>query len=223
MSFTRALAARSIALSFADLPAEVVATAKITLQDTIAVALAASEERVVTAVREFVALDGGSGPCTLWGSSERANASQAAFVNGTAAHVDFDDVCWAMNAHPSAVLWPTALAVAESIGASGKDALVGYVAGFEAEADLGAVPRTRSLRSRMASDVDHRSHRRHRSRGEALTLDEAHARTRDRHRVLGGCGNSDEFRHGHQTLARGPRRARRRHSGPPRIQRRHRA
>src|SRR6185369_6679303 len=99
------------------------------------VALAAEDERVVSAVRGLVAEEGGAEVASVFGTSLRVPPSAAAFANGTAAHaLDFDDVCWAMNAHPSTVLWPATLAVAESTRASGERALVGYVAGFEAAA-----------------------------------------------------------------------------------------
>jgi len=140
MAFSADLAARALALGLADVAPSALAVAKATLLDTLAVALAARSERVVSAVTGFIADETREGPCTIWATLGRAGPARAALANGTAAHaLDFDDVCWAMNAHPSAVLWPTVLAVAESVGASGAAALLGYVAGFEAEAEIGAL------------------------------------------------------------------------------------
>lgn len=140
MGFTRDLVERARSIRLEGVPAAAIAVAKSTLLDTLAVALAGRAERVVVAVEGFVADEHARGPVTIWGSSLRASATGAALVNGAAAHaLDYDDVCWAMNAHPSAVLWPTALAVAEATGASGAAALESYVAGFEAAADVGSV------------------------------------------------------------------------------------
>ncbi|MBB4371084.1 2-methylcitrate dehydratase PrpD [Bradyrhizobium sp. cir1] len=65
-------------------------------------------------------------------------ASDAALVNGVAAHVlDYDDV--ALAGHPSAVLVPAILAEGWSRGASGPDMVTAYVAGYELWAQLAAL------------------------------------------------------------------------------------
>ena len=140
MGFTRSLVERALSIRFEAIPPAALHVAKTTLLDTMGVALAGSDERVARAVRALVASEVREGPASIWGTTERASAARAALANGTAAHaLDYDDVCWAMNAHPSAVLWPTALAVGEAQSASGAAALVAYVAGFEAAADLGSI------------------------------------------------------------------------------------
>src|SRR5918999_1705945 len=56
-------------------------------------------------------------------------------VNGAAGHaLDYDDV--ALDGHPSVVLVPTILAEGERLGASGKDLIAAYVAGYETWAEL---------------------------------------------------------------------------------------
>jgi 2-methylcitrate dehydratase PrpD len=140
MGFTEDLARRAHSLRLETVPDAAIEVAKATLLDTIGVALAGRTERVVRIAEKFVRNDEQAGPSTIWGTPFRAGASRAAFVNGTASHaLDYDDVCWAMNAHPSAVLWPAALAVGQLRGASGAEVLASYVAGFEAAADLGTV------------------------------------------------------------------------------------
>jgi 2-methylcitrate dehydratase PrpD len=139
MGFSAEIVARAARRTLADVPSAAIDAAKAAILDTFAVALAARNERVVSIVEGFVRDEGGTGACAIWGSELRASPPRAALVNGTAAHaLDFDDVCWAMNAHPSSVLWPAALVAAEMAGASGAQALLGYISGFEAEADLGA-------------------------------------------------------------------------------------
>src|SRR6185295_15834650 len=75
---------------------------------------------------------------TIWGSDRRASPARAALVNGTAAHaLDFDDVSWAMQGHPSAPLLPAVIAMAESQRASGAETLAAYIVGFEVECRIG--------------------------------------------------------------------------------------
>jgi 2-methylcitrate dehydratase PrpD len=61
--------------------------------------------------------------------------SGAALTNGTAAHaLDYDDV--ALEGHPSVVLVPAILAEGERLGASGRDLIAAYVAGYETWGEL---------------------------------------------------------------------------------------
>ena len=71
------------------------------------------------------------GGATIVFSDRTASAPDAAWINGTAAHVlDFDDFA-RLGGHPSAVLVPAILADAEIAGASGEEMLCAYAAGFE--------------------------------------------------------------------------------------------
>src|SRR5439155_667333 len=75
-----------------------------------------------------VASDGG--PCSIIGSMRTAAPAGAALVNGTLAHgLDFDDTHAVSITHASAVVVPTALAVAESEGVSGRDVVTAIGAG----------------------------------------------------------------------------------------------
>ena len=56
----------------------------------------------------------------------------AALRVGTASHaLDYDDLSWAMDGHPSVALVPPLLALAPEAGASGRDLVAAYAAGFE--------------------------------------------------------------------------------------------
>ncbi len=112
--------------------------AKHAMLDAIGCAVAAGEERVTRALRSLALDRGSAGPATLWGRSERVRPGDAALINGSAAHaLDFDDVSWAMNGHPTVPVLPAAFSLAEVCGSSGADLLVAYVAGFEVQARLG--------------------------------------------------------------------------------------
>ena len=138
MSDTERLARFALGLSLADVPESARATARAAIQDALACAVAGRDERVSRELRAF-ALEQGSAPrATLWGTGERVSPGLAALVNGTAAHaLDFDDVSWAMNGHPTVPLLPAAFAVADATGGSGADLLRAYVVGFEVQAKLG--------------------------------------------------------------------------------------
>ncbi len=138
MSETAQLAAFALGLPLERVPDSVRATARAAILDGLACAIAGREERVTRALRDF-ALEQGSQPrATLWGTGERVSPALAALVNGTAAHaLDFDDVSWAMNGHPTVPLLPAAFAAAEAGGCTGAELLRAYVVGFEVEARLG--------------------------------------------------------------------------------------
>jgi 2-methylcitrate dehydratase PrpD len=65
----------------------------------------------------------------------QTTSPEAALVNATAGHaLDYDDV--AIDGHPSVVLVPAVLAEGERLGASGKDLIAAYVAGYETWGEL---------------------------------------------------------------------------------------
>ena len=93
------------------------AAATRSLVDTVGVALAARADRAVTAVRHWADTESASGRAAVWGDPGRRAASQAALLNGAAAHaLDFDDACPSMPLHPSTVLWPALLAEVDELG-----------------------------------------------------------------------------------------------------------
>lgn len=101
--------------------------------DCIAVTLAGNDLPAVKTLRAVTVEEGGGhGVSTLLGTSLRTNALTAALVNGTSAHAMlFDDTNLTMIGHPSSVLVPAILAVAEEVGATGPEVVRAYAAGFE--------------------------------------------------------------------------------------------
>jgi 2-methylcitrate dehydratase PrpD len=82
--------------------------------------------------------EGGRGPAAVLGTSVRLPPGLAALANGAAGHVlDYDDMSSVYLGHPSVVLVPAVFAVAAMRGASGRDAIGAYVAGFEVASWLG--------------------------------------------------------------------------------------
>ena len=122
-------------LDYRSIPQRALATAKNGFTDCVATAIAGAGEEVTRIVLESIASRGRDGEAALLVGTERANAPDAALVNGVAGHVlDYDDV--ANEGHPSVTLVPAILAEGEALGCSGADALAAYVAGYELWCDL---------------------------------------------------------------------------------------
>ena len=84
------------------------------------------------------AIEKHSGPASLLGLGRSASVREAALVNGTAAHaLDYDDINWTLYGHPSVVVAPPLIAIAEAEGLSTADLLDAYVIGVEVAAKLG--------------------------------------------------------------------------------------
>ncbi|WP_318247020.1 MmgE/PrpD family protein [Microbacterium gallinarum] len=85
------------------------------LVDTVGVSLGAAGTPGERILADWARAESSAGTATVWTTGEKASPSVAALVNGTAAHVlDFDDYSPSMPLHPSAVILPALVAVAES-------------------------------------------------------------------------------------------------------------
>jgi len=132
-SLTRDLAAAASGLEFEGIPRSGIDMAKRGFIDAVGVMLAGKDEPCVSILAETLSPAPGDASL-LWGAG-RAGAPEAAWINAVATHaLDFDDT--ALSAHPSAVLVSAIVAEAEHLGASGRDMLCAYVAGFETWAEL---------------------------------------------------------------------------------------
>jgi 2-methylcitrate dehydratase PrpD len=130
---TRGLAAFISSLSYAHIPQTAASVARKGYTDCVGVLLAGANDSAPQILKAVLAPRGGA--ATLLFGADRAPGPDAAWINGTAAHAyDFDDV--ALKGHPSAVLVPAILAEAQEIGASGKEMITAYAAGYETWADL---------------------------------------------------------------------------------------
>jgi 2-methylcitrate dehydratase PrpD len=137
---TAALAMRISAIRYDELPPAVVQVARQCVLDWIAVTLRAADEPLVRMLAEQVLADGGNAQASLVGLEGRVSVRQAALVNGAASHaLDYDDVNVRMTGHPTVAVLPAALALAESSGASGKDLLAAFTAGYETVCLIGGM------------------------------------------------------------------------------------
>ncbi|HTD78350.1 MAG TPA: MmgE/PrpD family protein [Chloroflexota bacterium] len=113
-------------------PTAVFERARRAVLDTLGVAIAARLEPSFTILARTIGHGTCTGDATVLATRIRTQPAQAAFLNGTAGHaLDFDDVADEIKGHPSVVLVPALLALAEVNGNSGRELLEAYVVGFE--------------------------------------------------------------------------------------------
>ena len=133
MTLSQQLVARLRSLSPAAIPPDVREAAKLHLLDAIGVGLAAAATGAgAPYLKAAPALNGSGGPASIFGSGDGFAAATAALANGGMIHgLEYDDTHTGSIVHGSSVLAATALAAAESAGASGDDLLVAYIKGWE--------------------------------------------------------------------------------------------
>ena len=124
-------------LRFEHIPDAVLRRAEDLFLDWVGSTLAGRNARAVESIARFAAVMGpvreaGERGSEVLISRARTTPLFAAMVNAAASHVaEQDDVHNGAVFHPGAVVIPPALAVAQSIGASGRDMLTAIVAGYE--------------------------------------------------------------------------------------------
>jgi len=128
-------------LTLSDIPADVIEQVKMCLADTLAVAVAGSRMPLAKKLLASGSRLRGTGNSRVLGGQKTGYCPEfAAQVNASCAHVlDFDDNSYAGFVHASAVVLPSAIALAQDTDASGADLLVALVAGLEAELVVGAM------------------------------------------------------------------------------------
>ena len=130
---TRDAAAFVADLRIEDVPSDALRTVSLGFCDCVAVMMAAADAPAVRILSDFHALEASGSSARVLMSSHTTTARDAALINGTAAHAhDFDDIgLGAHPAHPSAVLVPAILALADELGSSGERMSLAYIAGYE--------------------------------------------------------------------------------------------
>ena len=102
------------------------------LVDTVGVMVAGAVSDPARILRQTLGAAAPGGPCLLIGTGRRTNALDAGQANGVAAHaLDYDDGNSIMGGHPSTMLVPAVLALAEELDVSAEDAMVAYATGYE--------------------------------------------------------------------------------------------
>jgi 2-methylcitrate dehydratase len=135
-SLEQRLADFALAIKYENLPADVIASAKCSLLDTLACAFGAvGSDAAGIAEKTIRSTFGDGNAASIIGYSRPATIEGAVFVNGVLVRsLDLNDTYIGTEPlHPSEVL-PTAIAVCEAGGKSGRDLIEAIVVGYEASA-----------------------------------------------------------------------------------------
>ncbi len=126
-------------LRFEDIPDPVRRRAEDLLLDWLGSALAGKGVRPVEAIERFaVRMGPAGGDCEVLITRRRTSPLFAAMVNAASSHVaEQDDVHNGSVFHPATVVFPPALAVAQSIGSTGQELLTAAVVGYEVGVRVG--------------------------------------------------------------------------------------
>lgn len=132
--------------TLSDLPAIVVENGKKSILDGLGLALSGSVAKSGEFVRRHLDdLGASSGTATVIGTSRKVAPRFAAFANGVGIHADdYDDTqlavakdrVYGLLTHPTAPALPSALAMGETVGASGGDVMLAYHIGVEVECKI---------------------------------------------------------------------------------------
>ena len=132
------LARLSRAVTYGAVPDEIRAVVRQCVLDTIGVAIAGAEEELSRILAAELGEQGGPSVAGVPGMALRLPARSAALLHGTAGHaLDYDDVNMEMPGHVSVAVLPAVLALAEERGASGRQIIAAFAAGYELACRLG--------------------------------------------------------------------------------------
>lgn len=130
-NWTAAIAAILAQATYDSLNAETVESVKLLVADGIAVAVAGTREPAPAIVAEHVRALEAKQEASVWGFGYKTTAQHAAYCNAVSMHVlDFEP----MSSPPTHAVSPTvpaALAMAEALGASGREVVAACAKGFE--------------------------------------------------------------------------------------------
>ena len=139
MGLTSRLADWVVNTSFSDIPKEVIDKSKEIMLHATAAGLAATADKDVQIITQYVEEMGGRPECTIMGSGTRSSPVYTALVNSFM--VDQLDFIGAVRRRANAAdraIFPTVMALGERIGLPGKEVLGAFATGCEACTKLGA-------------------------------------------------------------------------------------
>jgi 2-methylcitrate dehydratase PrpD len=136
MEATAKLAKLVTDLKYANIPPKALETVKVALRDCLGVALAGSKEEDARICAQVARQEQAKEETTVIGQGFKTSALNAALANGTAVHaMDFDH-SFTLMGQPTAPIIPASFSLAEALGASGRQLIEAYAAGFEVTARL---------------------------------------------------------------------------------------
>jgi 2-methylcitrate dehydratase PrpD len=118
------------------LPPVAIDKAKMAIMDCIGVAVAGGTEESAQISGRLVREERAKEESTVYGQRMKSSATQAAFLNGIAAHAHDFDHSFVIGGQPTSPIIPAVFSLSDALGSSGKQVLEAYVAGFETTATL---------------------------------------------------------------------------------------
>ena len=124
----------------ADIPGATLEMAGLCVLDWFGLALGGAGEPATRLALQVAMAEGATPVASVVGAGRAFTARQAALVNGVAGHtLDYDDVNLAMHVHPTAVILPGLLALAQARELSGRAVIEAFVVGYEAAGMIGTL------------------------------------------------------------------------------------
>ena len=132
-------------LTYEEIPVEVRQELKRCLVDGIGVVLSGVPAACSRVIQRYIQESGAPGVASVLGTGITTSAALAALANGVAGHAeDYDDTqlstspdrLYGLLTHPTTPALAGTLAVAQEVGASGKELLTAFCAGFEVECKI---------------------------------------------------------------------------------------
>jgi 2-methylcitrate dehydratase PrpD len=137
MGETATLATFVADATLGDVPDDAQDHAKQAIRDYVGVAIYGAGHEVGDKITKYVDRCNAGDEASVFVRG-RASPAGAALANGTFGHaIDFDDTFESIVLHPTSPIFPAALAVGETIDATGADVLEGYVLGCEVAFRIG--------------------------------------------------------------------------------------
>ena len=128
----------AVGTSLADIPAHVVAQAKVAIADSVGTLLGGLNQPSVKLLREYTRGDVQAGQASVLGTDVHLQASGAAFINAATAHVlDFDNISYIISGFVTTPIFFALLALAEERNFSGRQLLEAFIVGYEVESSIG--------------------------------------------------------------------------------------
>lgn len=135
---SRAIARMAAGLSLGDVPASVIARARLHILDALGLGIASTVQDYAKATLDGTMALAGAGSCSVIGAARGLPLRDAAMVNAVLIHgLDFDDTHLASIIHPTCTSLPAALALGEALDASGADLMAAFLAGAETAIRIG--------------------------------------------------------------------------------------
>ncbi|MGH3756852.1 MmgE/PrpD family protein [Actinophytocola sp.] len=128
----------NFAVGWSDFPDEVIEAGVRAFLDVFGVAVAGASQEDARGLLNHVWRTYARGPATALGIAEPLVPEAAAYANSVLGHVlDYDDHHDSVGGHPTVVVLPAVVAVAESLGRGAREVLEAYAVGVETMCGLG--------------------------------------------------------------------------------------